>query len=106
MMMLRYPPWRAGWIMSLVASLCMTLIPWLGHGAQVHMAESPRDITVHQGRLSVHLQEANMGDVLTAIGQQAGITILGDLRRGIRVSTQFSGMPLDEGLLIYCGGLL
>ena len=38
------------------------------------------------------------GDVLTAIGQQAGITILGDLRPGIRVSMHFSGMVLDEGL--------
>jgi hypothetical protein len=94
----RYPPWRAGWIMSILASLCMTLLPWLGHGDPGHVAEAQRDITVHQGRLSVHLQEADVRDVLTAIGQQAGITILADLRPGIRVSTHFSGMVLDEGL--------
>jgi hypothetical protein len=94
----RYPPWRAGWIMSLLASLFVTLIPWLGHGAQGHMLGSQRDIMVHQGRLSVHLWEADVRDVLTAIEQQAGITIHADLRPGIRVSTYFSGMLLDEGL--------
>jgi hypothetical protein len=94
----RYPPWRAGWIMSILVSLFMTLIPWLGHGAQGHVAEAQRAITVHQGRLSVHLKEADVRDVLAAIGQQAGITIHADLRAGIRVSTHFSGMVLDEGL--------
>ena len=93
----RSPPWRAGWIMSILASLFMTLIPWLGHGAQGHVAESQQDITVYQGRLG---PSAGSGceDVLTAIGQQAGITIFADLRPGIRVSTHFSGMVLDEGL--------
>lgn len=94
----RYPPWRAGWTMTMVVSLCMMLIPWLGHGAHGAAAEPPLDIMVHQGQLSVHLQDADVGDVLTAIGQQAGITILGDLRPGIRVSMHFSGMVLDEGL--------
>jgi hypothetical protein len=94
----RSPPWRASWIMSILAGLFITLIPWLGHGARGHVAEPQRDITVYQGRLSVHLQEADVRDVLTAIGQQAGITIFADLRPGIRVSTQFSGMGLDEGL--------
>jgi hypothetical protein len=94
----RYPPWRAGWIMSILASLFVTLIPWLGRDAQGHVAESQRDIAVHQGRLSVHLQEADVRDVLTDIGQQAGITIHADLRPGIRVSAHFSGMVLDEGL--------
>jgi hypothetical protein len=76
----------------------MTLIPWLGHDLQGYTAESPHDIMVHQGRLSVHLQEADVRDVLAAIGQQAGITILGDPGPGTRVSTQFTSMPLDEGL--------
>jgi hypothetical protein len=94
----RSPPWRASWLTSILASLFMTLIPWLGHGAQGQVAESQQDITVYQGRLSVHLQEADVRDVLTAIGLQAGITIFADLRPGIRVSTHFSGMVLDEGL--------
>jgi hypothetical protein len=94
----RYPLWRAGWIMSILASLFMALIPWLGHGAQGGVAEAQHAITVHQGRLSVHLKEADVRDVLTAIGQQAGITIHADLRAGIRVTTRFSGMVLDEGL--------
>ena len=94
----RSPPWRASWIISILACLFMTLIPWLGHGAQGHVAEAQQDITVYQGRLSVHLQEADVREVLTAIGQQAGITIHADLRAEIRVSTHFSGMVLDEGL--------
>ena len=94
----RCPPRRVGWIMSILASLFMTLIPWLGHGDQGHVAEAQRDITVHQGRLSVHLKDTDVRDVLTAIAQQAGITIHADLRAGIRVSTHFSGMALDEGL--------
>jgi len=94
----RCPPRRVGWIMSILASLFMTLIPWLGHGDRGHVAEAQRDITVHQGRLSVHLKDADVRDVLTAIAHQAGITIHADLRAGIRVSTHFSGMALDEGL--------
>jgi hypothetical protein len=94
----RCPPRRVGWITSILASLFMTLIPWLGHGDRGHVAEAQRDITVHQGRLSVHLKDADVRDVLTAIAHQAGITIHADLRAGIRVSTHFSGMALDEGL--------
>lgn len=98
MTMLRNAPWRAGWTMRLVASLFMALTPWLGYGGRGDVAESLRDITVYQGQLSVHLQEADVRDVLTVIGRQAGITILADLRPGIRVSTHFSGMVLDDGL--------
>jgi hypothetical protein len=94
----RYPPRRASWTGSLVASLCMTLIPLLGHGAHGHAAEPWPDMAIHQGRLSVQLQDADIGDVLAAIGRQAGITIQGDPRPGIRVSMQFNGIPLDEGL--------
>jgi hypothetical protein len=93
----RCRPWRAGWIMSILAGLFIALIPW-GHGDQGPVAKAQRGITLHQGRLSVHLKEADVRDVLTAIAQQAGITIHADLRAGIRVSTHFSGMALDEGL--------
>jgi hypothetical protein len=93
-----YSPRGVRWTMRIVASLFTTLIPWLGHDVHGYAAESPYAITVHQGRLSVHLQEADVTDVLTVIGQQAGITILGDPRPETRVSTQFTGMPLDEGL--------
>jgi hypothetical protein len=46
--------------MRIVASLFTTLIPWLGHDVHGYAAESPYAITVHQGRLSVHLQEADV----------------------------------------------
>lgn len=98
MMTNQYPLWRTSWTMRIMASLFMIITPWLGYGAPRYAAESQHDLTVHQGRLSVHLQEADVRDVLAAIRQQAGITILGDPRPGTRVSTQFTGMPLDEGL--------
>jgi len=94
----RYPPWKARWTGNVVAVLCMALILLLGHGAHGHAAEPRPDMAIHQGRLSVQLQDAEIGDVLAAIGRQAGITIWGDPRPGTRVSTQFSGIPLDEGL--------
>ena len=49
MMVLRYPPWRAGWTMSIVASLFMTLIPWLGHGVHGYAGESKHDIMILRG---------------------------------------------------------
>jgi hypothetical protein len=98
MMILRCPLWTDGSTRSLLARLFITLTLWLGHDARGHAAASLRDITVHQGQLSVHLQEADVRDVLTVIEQQTGITILADLRPGIQVSTHFSGMALDDGL--------
>jgi hypothetical protein len=98
LMMNRCPLWRTSWAMSIVVGLFVTLIAWLAHDAHGHAAASQSAITVHQGRLSVHLQDADVGDVLTVIGQHAGITILAEFRPGIRVSMHFSGMVLDEGL--------
>src|SRR4051794_19887668 len=98
MMANQWPAWRAGWAPSLMASLFMTLIPWLGHGVHGGRAESQLNITVHEERLSVDLQDADVGDVLAAIGRQAGLTILGHPRPAIRVSAQFTGMPLADGL--------
>jgi hypothetical protein len=90
--------WRAGWTMNLVACLCMTLISWLGHGVHGGTAKSQLAITVHEGQLSVDLQDADVGDVHAAIGRQASLTILGHPRPATRVSAQFTGMPLADGL--------
>jgi hypothetical protein len=89
---------KDGWVVYVVASLLMTACLWLGYTLQGYAAEPQQDITVQQGQLSVNLRAAEVWDVLTVIGQQAGITILGDPRPKARVSTQFTGMPLDEGL--------
>jgi hypothetical protein len=42
MMILRYPLWRAGWTVSIVATLFMILVPWLGHGVQGQRRSSNR----------------------------------------------------------------
>jgi hypothetical protein len=77
--------------------LLVTSCLWLGI-LQGYAAEPQQDITVHQGRLSVNLRAAVVWDVLTVIGKQSGITILGNPRPETRVSTRFTDMPLDKGL--------
>ena len=94
----RYLPWRTSWTVWIVAPLFVILAPWLGHGVYQSAAESQLHITVHEGKLSAHLQDADVGDVLAAIGHQARLTILGHARPATRVSAQFTGISLDEGL--------
>jgi hypothetical protein len=89
---------KGGWVVCVVTSLLATSLLWLEATAQAYVAEPQHNFRIHQGRLSVDLQEEDVGDVLTAVGQRAGITILGNPRPGARVSTQFTGLSLDEGL--------
>jgi hypothetical protein len=60
---------------------------------------TPRlQVAVHQGRLSVDLWEADLGEVLAQIHQQAGISISVSLGREHTVSMQFTDVALDQGL--------
>jgi hypothetical protein len=62
-----------------------------GLTAQLHM-------TVHQGRLSVDLREAEVAEVLAWLGQAAGVLITGSPAAGERVSAQFTDVELEVGL--------
>lgn len=55
-------------------------------------------IRVQEGRLSVHVRQARLLDVLQTIGQQAGFALLprGDL--SVPVSESFTNLELTEGL--------
>jgi hypothetical protein len=53
---------------------------------------------VQEGRLSVDLREADLGEVLARIGRQAGIRIAPGPSAGKRVSARLTGVPLEDGL--------
>lgn len=99
---------RASWCWSVVASLLMALALWKGvwgqdQGPEAGVARTrglkpPLSIMVHQGQLSVQLQEAELAEVLAQIAQQAGIAIVGSPRLGHWVSAQFIDIELAEGL--------
>jgi hypothetical protein len=55
-------------------------------------------VLVQAGRLSVDLQEADLGEVLAQIGRQAGIRIAPGPSAGTRISARFAGVALEDGL--------
>jgi hypothetical protein len=60
---------------------------------------TPRlQVAVHQRRLSVDLWEADLGEVLAQIHQQAGISVNVSPGPEHRVSVQFTDVALDQGL--------
>jgi type II secretory pathway component GspD/PulD (secretin) len=81
-----------GGIASLLVILLLVPIAQLGAGAP-HL-----QVAVHQGRLSVNLWEADLGEVLAQIHQQAGISFRVSPSPQSTVSIQFTDMALDQGL--------
>jgi hypothetical protein len=55
-------------------------------------------VKVDQGALTVDLQEAPIQEVLTAIGQEAGLRVRMSTTANRTVSARFAAMPLDQGL--------
>ena len=95
-------------IFSILAGLLCLLIPCTGawsQGKGLH-AEDTRQrsaakglhVLVQEGRLSVDVQEADLGEVLAQIGRQANIRISSGPSAGKRVSARFAGVELEEGL--------
>jgi hypothetical protein len=79
---------------GLASLLVLLLVPvaqsWAG---------APRlQVVVHEGRLSVDLWEADLGDVLAQIHQQAGISIRLNPGPAPTLSIQFTDLALDQGL--------
>ena len=91
-----------------VASLLVILLlvpgvrPWAGAAPPKDISvqrRAPRlQVAVHQGRLSVDLWEADIGEVLAQIHQQAGISIRVSPGPEHTVSVQFTDVALDQGL--------
>jgi hypothetical protein len=55
-------------------------------------------VLVHDGRLSVDVQETDLGAVLAQIGRQAGIRMSAGPSAGKRVSARFADVELEAGL--------
>jgi hypothetical protein len=78
-------------VASLLALLLVAVAqPWTG---------GPRlQVVVHQGRLSVDLWEADLGEVLAQIHQQTGLSIRVSQSPAQTLSIQFTDVALDQGL--------
>jgi hypothetical protein len=95
-------------IFSILVGLLCLLIPCTGAWSQGtgRHAEDTRQrtaakglhVVVQEGRLSVDVQEADLGEVLAQIGRQAHIRISSGPSAGKKVSARFSGVELEEGL--------
>jgi hypothetical protein len=96
------------WMFNLWASLFLLLTSgvdaWPQGGEPRANGMAPRSlenrlhVAVHQGRLSVDLWGADVGEVLALIGQQAGIPIISGAGSGQQISIQFTGLELEQGL--------
>jgi hypothetical protein len=104
----RHHRYTGYWSFGIVAGLLILLIPCAGAWSQGKrlQAQDTRQrsaakglyVAVQEGRLSVDLQEADLREVLTQIGQQANIRISSGPSAGKRVSARFASVELEEGL--------
>jgi hypothetical protein len=95
-------------IFSISVGLLCLLIPCTGAWSQGKgpRAEDTRQrtaakglqVVVQEGRLSVDVQEADLGEVLAHIGRQAHIRMVAGSSTGKRVSARFAGVELEDGL--------
>jgi hypothetical protein len=82
--------WEGSASLLVILLLLAVARPWAG--------ASRLEVTVYQGRLSVNLWQANLGEVLAQIHQQAGIAIRVSPSTEHTVSVQFTDVTLDHGL--------
>lgn len=101
-------PRRQGqWMITVAVTLLIPLLCGTGGWSQekVQRDAQPRtanltsmDVTVQQGRLSVDLQQADIREVLTQIGEQAGIAVRYHARSEKRISARLMDVELEKGL--------
>lgn len=89
---------RFFWLISLWG------VAW-GQGQETLTTDSPgiktvsqANVVIHQGQLTVNLQEEQLSGVLARIGQQAGKFRVVGLGADTRVSAHFASVPLEHGL--------
>ena len=108
MVLTRHRRHNGSWIFSVLVGLFCCLVLCTGawsEGKRLQPEETRQKnaakglyVALQDGRLSVDLQEADMGEVLEQIGRQAGIRISGGPSSGKKVSARFSGVELEEGI--------
>jgi hypothetical protein len=101
-------PTARRWSYSMLVGLLIALTTWTGAWPQARARDAgsapPRPlgtrlhVAVRDGQLSVDLREAQMRDVLAAIGRQAGLRVRVDAAANRTVNAQFTDMELDQGL--------
>jgi hypothetical protein len=88
---------ECSWFRSALVGLLLALTTWTSafpsnlSGAWMHVA-------IHEGVISVDLRAAQIREVLTLIGQQAGLRVYFDETANGLVDAEFSGLTLDQGL--------
>jgi hypothetical protein len=101
------PQRREQWMITVAVALLLPLLCGTGVWSQekVQRDTQPRtaklrsvDVTVQQGRLSVDIQQADIRDVLTQIGEQAGIAVQYHARAEKRISARLMDVELEQGL--------
>jgi hypothetical protein len=103
------PPRRPGdgifaGLTSLLVIVLLGSAAWAWAGAPnpgdipLKRAASRLHVVVQQGQLSVDLWEADVEEVLAQIGQQAGIRIIVSPSAEEKISVQFTGVTLEQGL--------
>lgn len=84
--------------------LCLVTVCWSGRTSAGQTPATEQDqqereqVTVEHGRLSVHLQDADVGKVLAHIGRQANIVLRIAPALKTTISVQFTDVALDQGL--------
>jgi hypothetical protein len=96
------------WSCRVLVGLLLALTAWTNTWPQTPRREADRaplksldarmQVAVHEGQLSMDVREAQVRDVLAAIGQQAGLRVRIDASATRTVNAQFTAMALDQGL--------
>lgn len=96
------------WMFSIWASLFLLLTPVMeawsqgdqpnANGMPLRSLANRLHVAVHQGRLSVDLEGADVGEVLALIGQQAAVPVISGAGSGKQISIQFTDVELEQGL--------
>ena len=89
-------------VVPIGASLLSVLAALLPAGrelaAQAPTSTGAIEVTVGEGRLSLNVRDAPLGDVLRLIGQEAGLKVHLDGQFRTTITTTFTGLPLESGI--------
>lgn len=85
------------WSCRALLGLLLVLTTWTS-ALPSNLSRAWMHVAIHEGEISVDLRAAQIREVLTLIGQQAGLRIYFDEAANGLVDAQFSGLALDQGL--------
>lgn len=74
------------------------LPPDTGEDAEPKPAEFPGRVALHEGLLAVFVRDVPLAKVLEEIGRRSAVRIFSGLSLDERVSADFEGVPLEDGL--------